>query len=96
MEPAMYGLVLANKKLDVTLCFFCRCATRICCADVLTTPTIAAIVPAGFISRSETVATPTPMSTTTMAWMTRRENFFPMKTSSKTHIVGICASLHTW
>ena len=92
----MYGEVFARRKVLVTLCFFCRCATRICCMEVETTPTIAAMVPCVFISTSLTVATPTPRSTTTMAWITLRENLLPMKTDSRTHMVGICASLHTW
>ena len=96
MDAAMYGEVLARRKLLVTLCFFCRCATRICWPEVATTPTTAATVPWKFISTSDTVAIPTPMSTMTMAWMTRRLNLLPMRVPSSTHIVGICASLHTW
>jgi hypothetical protein len=96
IDAAIHKLVLANKKLLVTLCFFCKCPTNICCADVLNTPTLAATVPVTFISTSETVATATPAKTTMIACTTFLENFLFKNDASNMHMVGICASLQTW
>ena len=76
-DAAMYGEVLARRKLLVTLCFFCRCATRICWPEVEDDADDGGDGSLEVHLTSDTKRIPTPTSTMTMALMTSLPNFCP-------------------